>query len=112
MKDNAPCHTSKLMKGWLDQQKILTMKWPACSLDLNPIKHFWAWIKAFLHKKKGPITKYLDLEIEIRELWSEVDCAMLERLFQSMPRRMAAVISTKGESMRYRIYLLLLSLAR
>ena len=101
MQDNAPCHTSKLTKGWLDQQKNLTMKWPAYSPDLNPIEHIWAWIKACLHKKKGPITKYLDLEIEIREHWSEIDCVMLGKLFQSMPRRMAAVIDAKEGSMRY-----------
>ena len=51
MQDNAPRHTSKLTKGWLDQQKSLTMKWPVYSLDLNPIEHIWAWIKAFLNKK-------------------------------------------------------------
>ena len=83
-----PAHISKLAKGWLDQQNILTMKWPAYSPDLNPIEHVWAWIKAFLHKKKGHITSYLDLEREIRELWDEVNGAMLESLVQSMPRSM------------------------
>ena len=101
MQDNAPCHTSKLTKGWLDQQNFLTMKWPPYSPDLNPIEHIWAWIKALLHKKKGHITNYSDLEREIRELWDEVDCAMLEKLFQSMPRRIAAVIDAKGGSIRY-----------
>ena len=101
MQENAPCHTSKLTKGWLDQQKILTMKWPLYSPDLNPIEHIWAWIKAHLHKKKCYITNYSDLEREIRELWSEVDGAMLERLFQSMPRIMAAVIDARERSVRY-----------
>jgi len=41
------------------------------------------------------------LEREIRKLWDEVDCAMLEKLFQSMPRRIAAVIDAKGGSIRY-----------
>ena len=77
--DNAPCHTSKLTKGWLDKQKILTMKWPPYSPDLNPIEHIWAWIKSCLHKK-GYITNYSDLEREIRELWDEVDCAILNKL--------------------------------
>jgi len=73
MQDNAPCHTSKLTKGWLDQQNFLTMKWPPYSPDLNPIEHIWAWIKALLHKKKGHITNYSDLEREIRELWDEFE---------------------------------------
>ena len=101
MQDNARCHTSKLTKWWLYQQIFLTMKWPAYSPDLNSIEHSWARIKACLHKKKGHITKYLELEKEIRKLWSEVDCVILEKLFQSMPRRMAAVIDAKDGSIRY-----------
>ena len=58
MQENAPCHTFKLTKGWLDQQKILTSKWPPYSPDINPIEHIWAWIKAHLHKKKCYITNY------------------------------------------------------
>ena len=101
MQENASCHTFKLTKGWLDQQKILTMKWPPYSPDLNLIKHIWAWIKAHLHKKKCYITNYSDLERKIRELRDDVDCAMLEKLFQSISRRMAAVIDAKGGSIRY-----------
>jgi len=45
MQENASCHTSKLKKGWLDQQKILTMKLLTYSPDFNSIEHIWAWIK-------------------------------------------------------------------
>jgi len=101
MQDNAPCHTSKLTKEWLDQQNFLTVKWPPYSPDLNPIEHIWVWIKSLWHKKKGHITNYSDLDKEIRELWDEVDCGMLEKLFQSMPRRKVSVIDAKGRSIRY-----------
>ena len=77
------------------------MKWPAYSPDLNPIEHVWDWIKALWHKKKGHITNYSDLEREIRDLWDEVDCAMLEKLFQSMSRKIVSVIDAKGRSIRY-----------
>ena len=80
MQNNAPCHTSKLTRGWLDQQNFLTMTWTAYSPGINPIKHIWAGMKACLHKEKGHIIKYSDLEREIRKLWDEVDCAMLENV--------------------------------
>ena len=77
------------------------MKWPACSPEVNPIEHIWAWIEVYLHKKKGYTTKYLNVERKIRELWSEVDCGMLEKFFQSMPSRMADVIDARGGFIRY-----------
>ena len=51
--------------------------------------------------KKGYITNYPDLEREIRELWDEVDCAILNKLSWSMLRRMAAVIDARERSVRY-----------
>ena len=77
------------------------MKWPACSPEVNPIEHIWAWIEVYLHKKKGHITNYSDLEREIRDLWDEVDCAMLEKLFQSMSRKIVSVIDARGGFIRY-----------
>ena len=105
MQENPSCHTSKLKKGWLDQQKILTMKLLTYSPDFNSIEHIWAWIKGWLHKKKDHIIN-LDLERKSRELWSEVDCAMFEKRFQHISRRMDTVINTKGRSIRYWKYLL------
>lgn len=43
------------------------------------------------------ITKCSDLEREIKELWDEVDCIMLEKPSQSMLRRIAAVIDSRGD---------------
>ena len=77
------------------------MKQSAYSPDLNSIEHIWTWIKACWHIKKGHITKYLDLKREIREHWSKVDCAMLEKLFQSMSRRTAASINVKDGYIKY-----------
>ena len=45
MHDNAPSHAAKvtteyLERGFARHEKI--MQWPACSLDLNPIKDLWS----------------------------------------------------------------------
>ena len=39
MQDNTPCYTDKRVKNFLDDVKIEILKWPAQSLDLNPIKN-------------------------------------------------------------------------
>ena len=37
--DNATCRTSRLVKGWFEEEEIPLMEWPAHSLDLNPVEN-------------------------------------------------------------------------
>ncbi len=43
--DGVPCHTSKMMKQFFEDDEIMLLEWAAQSLDLNPIEHVWAIIK-------------------------------------------------------------------
>ena len=50
MQDNAGIHTAKKVTAWFQEMAIPVMEWPAYSLDLNPIEHFWAQIKQWVIK--------------------------------------------------------------
>ena len=39
MQDNAPIHTARLIKNWLEDNGIDVLPWPLYSPDLNPIEH-------------------------------------------------------------------------
>ncbi|GFT54589.1 transposable element Tcb2 transposase [Trichonephila clavipes] len=41
MDDNCRPHRANLVEDFLFEQGIVRMEWPACSPDMNPIKHVW-----------------------------------------------------------------------
>ena len=97
--DLAPAHASKSTAKWLADRHVQVLEWPANSLDANPIEFLWAIAKRRLQKLK-PSTKE-ELKAAIQQIWTSItqeDCA---RLVQSMSRRIAAIIRSKGVPTRY-----------
>ena len=98
--DNAPCHTSKFTKAWFKEQNMKVMSWPANSADLNPIENLWMILKHKLHGK-GINNKRL-LVIKTIDAWMEFqNDEILKKLVKSMPKRVEAVIKSKGGPIDY-----------
>jgi len=104
MYDNSSIHTSKLVRQWLKDNDWVVAKHPACSLDLNPIEHIWAYMKHQLHKRfphlmnmpGGPAAVKEALADTLQEIWKGIPESLLESLYSSMPRHIAAVIKAEG----------------
>jgi len=107
--DNAPIHKAHKTRHFLNQQTFQTMQWPAYSPDMNPIEHLWAALKTELHRR-FPDTKCLPggppavkrvLAERLALVWADIGPEVMERLIESMPRRVAALIAALGWYTRY-----------
>jgi len=89
-----------LLKEWFSAKNVRVLSWPSQSPDLNPIEHLWEELnrqvqKHIVHSNKAALFKSL------KEEWSEISPACINRLIESMPHRCAAVITGKGMATKY-----------
>ena len=99
--DNDPKHTSKRAQEWLETQGIKVLDWPAQSPDLNPIEHLWQILKKMLNRYETPPKGVWELWERIDVEWGKIEVEECQRLIESMPRRLEAVIKAKGGHTKY-----------
>jgi len=99
--DNDPKHTSKMARKWFEDHGIQVTKWPAQSPDLNPIEHLWHYLKRRLDDYEEPPRSLHELWARCEVEWEKIDKSECQKLIESMPRRIAAVIKAKGGYTKY-----------
>lgn len=99
--DNDPKHTAKMVQEWLGEQPFKVMIWPAQSPDLNPIEHLWAKIKKDLNRYSSPPKGMHELYQRIEEVYMAIPVDYINNLYESMPRRIKAVLKAKGYWTKY-----------
>ena len=97
--DGAPMHTSISTSKFI---KVL-QNWPAQSPDMNIIEHVWGRMKEEAWKTKPK---------NIDELWEACKTAFfaipddfINKLYESLPNRMDAVLQAHGSRARYSIWI-------
>ena len=106
MEDGAPyhkgCATARRKElegmGWIGWGPGT---WPSNSPDLNPIENLWHILRSNIRKRKvQPRTKESLIQA-LQEEWEKLDVELVNKLCDSMPRRLQAVIAAKGGSTKY-----------
>ena len=101
MQDGAPCHTAKSIKTFLANESIELLDWPGNFPDMNSIENLWELVKrkisAEIITSKQKLTEQL-IDVWVRD--PEVK-ALTSKCINSMPRRVKALIESKGLTTKY-----------
>ena len=96
--DDAPPHTARSTKKFLEDNKIQILDWPACSPDLIPIENCWGLMKKRIEKMDS--RKIDEWKGKILKVWDEITQETLENYFESLPRRLQMCIDANGATIK------------
>ena len=99
--DNDPKHTCKKAKKWFQDHDMQVLIWPAQYPDLNPIEHLWSHLKRKLGEYEEPARGINELWERIQVVWDIIPAEECQKLIESMPRRVEAVLRAKGGYTKY-----------
>jgi transposase len=105
--DNDPKHTARKNKQYLENKKkegkvtFDVLPWPSMSPDLNPIEHIWNKLKDNLRDRVDKPSNLDQLFTFVQEEWSKLPKEFLRNLADSLPRRIKAVIKSRGGATKY-----------
>ncbi len=102
--DNAPCHKAQIVSNhwFLEHDNEFTLlKWPPQSPDLSPIEHLWDVVEWEIRIMDVQTTNLQKLRDAIMTIWTKISEECFQHLVESMPRRIKAVLKTKGGLTRY-----------
>jgi hypothetical protein len=86
MHDNACPHIAQIVNEYWDTVEIRHMIWPARSSDLNPIEHVWDMVGRRVKVRTSAPANLRDLTAAVNQEWQEIDQAVIQDLFEGMPR--------------------------
>ncbi|KFM60309.1 Transposable element Tcb1 transposase, partial [Stegodyphus mimosarum] len=94
--DNARPHVARIVQGFFVNRQIELLPWPARFPDLSPIENMWSMVSERLTQITSQAVTPDQLYQRVEAAWSAVPQEHIQRLFESMPKRVAAVISNNG----------------
>ncbi|GFW93557.1 transposable element Tc1 transposase [Trichonephila clavipes] len=91
--NNARPHVARIVQRFLVNHQIELLRWQACSPDLSLIECTWSMVAQRLTLITPPTAIPDQLWQRLESAWSAVPQECIQSLFESMPRRVAVMIS-------------------
>lgn len=99
--DNAPVHTARVARSFIESSNVELLPWPAQSPDINPIENLWSYIEVRIRQRDSQPSSVTQLEQWVMEEWDAVPVNYYRNLIKSMPRRVQAVLAANGGPTKY-----------
>jgi hypothetical protein len=97
--DNDPKHTANSVKAYFTIKGREPLPWPVQSPDWNPIENLWSILNPRIQERKCKSPE--ELFQVIKTAWESMPVETLSNLVDSMPRRVHAVVYSKGYPTKY-----------
>lgn len=100
--DRSPIHNARSVTELLEDRGLMVLEWPPQGPDMNIIENVWGAMKKSLSHR--PLHRRLadDFWGVVEAEWERLRAPDLETsLFESMPRRMASVLTAGGDFTKY-----------
>ncbi|GFS93051.1 odorant receptor [Trichonephila clavipes] len=78
-----------------------TLNSPRCIFDLSPVENVWSMVVEQLAGYRTPVTTVDERRYGVEATWSFVPVHGIQFPFDSMPRRISAVITARGACFWY-----------
>ncbi|KAA8493874.1 Transposable element Tc3 transposase [Porphyridium purpureum] len=85
--DNAPVHTSRLVKNFMNDENVELLDWPAYSPDFNIIENLWGILARKVYEGARQYQTVLELKNAILQAWETLDQPVMANLYASLPKR-------------------------
>ena len=99
--DNCPMHGSERTRQWKAENAITCLAWPSQSTDINIIENVWRTIKYKLETMLQKTERRTNLIRIVKEIWASLEPGKNQDLYNSLPRRLKAVVKAKGSITKY-----------
>ncbi|XP_042896442.2 transposable element Tcb1 transposase [Parasteatoda tepidariorum] len=99
--DNARPHIARTVQSFLASRQVQLHPWPVYSPVMSQIEHVWDFVGRRLAHDPRPVASTDELWVRIQAIWNALPQTDIQNLFDSMPRRVAALIAARGGYTKY-----------
>jgi len=101
VQDGASPHSSKSTTQFLKCKKVNVIAWPGYSPDMNLIENLWGYMAGLVYPDGKAYPNIKTLERACRAAWKSISEEYIQNLFDSMDKRVKALVANKGGPTSY-----------